>query len=226
MGIMIKTEFGNAIISNGYLRLIPTGELVHRKIYEKYIGKIPEGYQIHHINEDKLDNSLENIVCLSCSEHRKVHMTGEKNPMYGKHLSDEAKKKISMANTGLVRSEEAKMKVSRANKGRTMSKEFCEAMSLRKKGMKFSDKWKQNLSKSTNSSGFYRVGKHKGKSFKQGFTWRYTYYEDGNYTDICSVNLLKLKKRVIEKGFDWVILDEEKAKLTAESVGLTLDDLR
>ena len=223
---MIKTEFGDAVISNGYLRLTSTWEFVHRKIYEKYIGKIPEGHQIHHLNEDKLDNSLENLICISCSEHRKLHMIGDKNPMYGKHLSDEAKKKISIANKGRVRSEESKMKVSLANKGRTMSKEFCEAMSLRKKGIKFSDNWKQNLSKSTNSSGIYRVSKHNGKSFKQGFTWRYTYYENGKYHDLSSVNLLKLKKRVIENGFEWIILDDDNAKITAESVGLTLDDLR
>ncbi len=220
---MVETEFGNAHLSNGYLRL-PDGELLHRKIYEKYVGKIPENYQIHHLNEDKLDNRVENLICLSRSEHRTLHMT-KNNPMRGKVHTKEAKDRISKANKGRIVSDEAKAKISAANKGRPMHENTRNALYLRMKGCTFDDKWKHNLSNSTNSFGIYRLSKHKGKVYKQGFTWRYTVYEDGKYHDLCSVNLLKLKKRVISKGWDWIILDEVKAQVTAESVGLTLEDL-
>ena len=44
-------------------------------------------------------------------------MTGEKNPMYGKHHSEETKKRISEAKTGKHFSEESKKKMSEAQTG-------------------------------------------------------------------------------------------------------------
>lgn len=32
-----------------------------------------EGYHVHHINEDQLDNRAENLICLSPSEHKSLH---------------------------------------------------------------------------------------------------------------------------------------------------------
>jgi len=49
--------------------------------------------------------------------------TGEKNSMYGKHLSEEAKRKIGSAHRGKHLSEEIKRKVSESLKGRHLSEE-------------------------------------------------------------------------------------------------------
>lgn len=43
--------------------------LMHRYVWEVEIGPIPEGWDIHHINEDKSDNRVENLECLSKAEH-------------------------------------------------------------------------------------------------------------------------------------------------------------
>jgi len=45
-----------------------------RYIWEKHNGKIPEGYIIHHINCNPSDNRIENLKCMSKSEHKKLHM--------------------------------------------------------------------------------------------------------------------------------------------------------
>lgn len=45
----------------------------HRLIWEEAHGPIPEGHEIHHVNGDGTDNRLENLVCLSTSEHRLLH---------------------------------------------------------------------------------------------------------------------------------------------------------
>lgn len=60
--------------SGGYRRKT-TGdrELLHRQVWKDAYGEIPRGFNIHHINGDKLDNRLENLEMLSASEHTKKH---------------------------------------------------------------------------------------------------------------------------------------------------------
>ncbi len=41
--------------------------LMHRYVYEKEVGKIPDGYDIHHINRNKADNHIGNLECISKS---------------------------------------------------------------------------------------------------------------------------------------------------------------
>ena len=63
--------------------------------------------------------------------------SGENNPFYGKHHSDESKKKISEANKGMrkpYRSEEHRRKLSEANKGKHRSDETKRKISDAKKG--------------------------------------------------------------------------------------------
>lgn len=49
------------------------GVLLHREVYKSVHGNIPENFQVHHINEDKADNRIENLIALSASEHIKAH---------------------------------------------------------------------------------------------------------------------------------------------------------
>lgn len=46
---------------------------LHRQIWIDNFGPIPENYQIHHKNGDKLDNRLENLECVHIAEHRRIH---------------------------------------------------------------------------------------------------------------------------------------------------------
>jgi len=47
--------------------------LLHRDKWEFYNGKIPEGYHIHHKDENPLNNDLSNLECLSKVDHHKRH---------------------------------------------------------------------------------------------------------------------------------------------------------
>ena len=47
---------------------------LHRAVWEAANGRIADGYQVHHINEDPSDNRLENLELLSHSEHSRIHM--------------------------------------------------------------------------------------------------------------------------------------------------------
>lgn len=69
-----------------------------------------------------------------------------------------------------------------------------------------SEESKQKMSESAskrNTTGYYRVSKQKRKECKQGFTWRYRYYEYGKNKQIVSVSLEKLKEKVKSKGLIW-----------------------
>lgn len=46
---------------------------LHRYLWEKENGKIPEGYQIHHKDHNILNNSLDNLELVKSGEHQKMH---------------------------------------------------------------------------------------------------------------------------------------------------------
>lgn len=63
--------------SHGYLaRTDGDRELMHRYVWRFYNGDIPDGFDIHHKNHDRSDNQIENLECLSKSEHARLYNTG------------------------------------------------------------------------------------------------------------------------------------------------------
>ncbi len=57
----------------GYYLNRKTQTRLHVYVWEFYNGKIPKGYHIHHIDMNKDNNEIENLVMLSASEHEKLH---------------------------------------------------------------------------------------------------------------------------------------------------------
>lgn len=48
----------------------------HHKVVCENLGitEVPSGYNVHHCNFDRADNRFENLVMLTSSEHKKLHM--------------------------------------------------------------------------------------------------------------------------------------------------------
>lgn len=45
----------------------------YRKIWEKTNGKIPDGYEIHHIDGNRSNNDIQNLKLVSLQEHLEIH---------------------------------------------------------------------------------------------------------------------------------------------------------
>ncbi|MBQ4495646.1 MAG: HNH endonuclease [Selenomonadaceae bacterium] len=49
------------------------GAFIHRVVFAYYYGEIPEGYHVHHLDDNKTNNAIVNLQCLTKQEHRRLH---------------------------------------------------------------------------------------------------------------------------------------------------------
>jgi len=48
-------------------------EYTHRLVWESVHGPLPSGWHVHHINGERADNRIENLVALAASTHQRLH---------------------------------------------------------------------------------------------------------------------------------------------------------
>lgn len=82
-------------------------------MWTKYGYRDTKTWAIHHKDENKLNNKLNNLEFKTHSEHLRLHRVGKKF-----HLSEEAKKKMSEAKKGIHLSLNTKNKLSIKFKGK------------------------------------------------------------------------------------------------------------
>lgn len=126
---------------------------------------------------------------------------------------------------GYNHSDETKAKIKKNNArywlGKKMTKEHILKSVEARKGISHPYNQKINISKSTNTTGFYRVRKEKDKTCKQGYLWTYEYYDENQkHKRIRRTDLFKLKQAVIDRGFVWQILDLDNAINTIKSIAI------
>ena len=70
---------------------------VHRLVYETFVGEIPQGMQVNHINEDKTDNRLENLNLMTPKENINWGTANERRSKAhtGKFVSKETREKLT-----------------------------------------------------------------------------------------------------------------------------------
>lgn len=185
----MKTKWGNARINkNGYYLITSRkegnmGKLLHRLIWEDFYGcEIPEGYVIHHRDQNPSNNCILNLQLMRDKDHRSLHHKD-------KFVSDESRRKMSENNCRYWENkklpDEMKRKISEGNKGKKLSEETKMKLSESKKGENHpgygkhrSIETQMKISMAQNNSGYFRVHKCKNKNYKQGYGWFYKYYED------------------------------------------------
>ena len=93
--------------------------------------------------------------------------------------------------------------------GKKHLEETRKKMSKAHSGKKKSEEHRKKISEARNTTGYYRVGKKKYLTCKQGFMYTYRYYgDDGKQRNIYSVSLEKLEKKVKAKGLEWFKLEK------------------
>lgn len=66
-----------SVRENGYLaKTIESRSYLHREIWEQHYGPIPLGYEVHHKDEDKRNNALNNLELLTEADHAAAHGFG------------------------------------------------------------------------------------------------------------------------------------------------------
>lgn len=53
------------------------GKRLHRTVWEFHKGAIPEGYHVHHVDEDRRNNQISNLSLVAGSVHLSGHMSKE-----------------------------------------------------------------------------------------------------------------------------------------------------
>lgn len=93
---------------------------VHRLVSKAFIPNFNNNPEVNHKNEIKTDNRCDNLEWCTReynlnygtrNERSSEANKGEKNPMFGKHHTEETKQKISEANKGKKFSEKIKQKM-------------------------------------------------------------------------------------------------------------------
>ena len=128
----------------------------YRKIYESFYGKIPiddkgRPYEIHHIDGNHNNNSIENLKCVSIEEHYLIHYL--QKDFVAANLIAKRMKSDNLTIRGYKRplSEETKEKLrkpkkSKENYKKPKSNSHIEAIRLSRLGTKRSTETKNKLS--------------------------------------------------------------------------------
>ena len=91
----LETKWGRANLQKTGYYLITSGpeeyagKTLHRLIYEDQHGvTVLPWCVVHHKDNNKLNNNPDNLIVMTNSEHRRIHMLGKNNPNYGKKGKD------------------------------------------------------------------------------------------------------------------------------------------
>lgn len=73
---------------------------VHILVAEMFVPNPEEKPIVHHIDGNPTNNDPANLMFVTRSQHRSIHNEGEKNPMYSKQHTEEARRKMSESHKG------------------------------------------------------------------------------------------------------------------------------
>ena len=188
------SRYIGAINENGYVQVSKQKGYKHCKLHQ-YIWMtangcdIPEGYDVHHIDGNKLNNSIYNLELKEKGEHIREHKIG-------KQRSEETKKKISEHKIGTHHSEETKKKISESHKGKIFSEETKKKISESHKGVYNNPKNSKQVAQYTLDGELVKIWLSANECGRNGFN-------QAHVADCCR------GERKTHKGFIWRYIEEK-----------------
>ena len=140
---------------------------LHRYVWEKEVGTIPKGCQIHHINGNKADNRIDNLSIMTASGHQRLHGQEEKR----KEICRANIEKARPAAIAWHKSEDGRRWHSESHKGKLLTKHerICEVCGKKYNGTKSgrlcSNACKSKYRRMTGADNIERICEMCGKAF-------------------------------------------------------------
>ena len=73
---------------------------MHRLVWTYFNGEILDGYEIHHVDGDRENNNISNLVMLTSKEHRKIHSERGQSQKKSKFVCAVCGKEFDAVNRG------------------------------------------------------------------------------------------------------------------------------
>lgn len=132
------------MINEEYAKKYCRDDLSKIENYEQAIADTTQTWQCHHRLELTLDGQFAltpkqlkmhemyynrpyyELIFLTQSEHRRLHTESQNHPLFGKHHSDETRRKMSESKKGHTINEETRIKMSESHKGKKIRPHTAE----------------------------------------------------------------------------------------------------
>jgi hypothetical protein len=195
--ITMKRKPAKTVISCGrrYLTFDGNWIIYSRWLFEKEVRPLRPGEIVHHKDENKLNDCIENYEAMPRGEHTSHHVKGKKKSL-------KTRIKISKSKTGMKRSKESIKKGILSITGTKRSKKACLNISKSLSGRKLSKQHKLNI-------GFSVSGEKNPNAIltlEKVNKIRYLYFNNSKYkqNDIGEMfNISKSLVNAILQGYSW-----------------------
>lgn len=105
-------------------------DVLHRDVWKFYNGEIPKGHHIHHKDGNKSNNHINNLECISSSDHSKLHNkeNASKGLLYlqqahGRKAQSELQKKRALE--GKLHSQTKEFRIAQSNRRKNAPYRTC-----------------------------------------------------------------------------------------------------
>lgn len=90
-GIKFRRYEGRKYFTPGHADRMAGVEDLHREVWKREVGPIPDGWHVHHIDFDPSNNHVSNLQCLAPPEHEAIHAANRsalgRTPEFQAHLA-------------------------------------------------------------------------------------------------------------------------------------------